>query len=103
MYRKFDLLTGVPIYEVDEPFHFELCDEEAHSWMESHGIFGACANSCISKILKNMYVTESFAEASARCGYGNVDNDKLKQWYYDRGILILTGEEVQDIFGENYE
>lgn len=80
--------NGVPIYEVPE--------SEFNSWKEAHNFKGAVATKACENILRNMkYPTETFAEASARLGYGNKDNPKTKQWYYDRGIYILSDEEIQ--------
>lgn len=67
--------------------------EEIDSWKKAHNCYGAVANSCITKILYTMLPSETFAEASARLGYCNTDNEEAKKWYFDRGILVVKDEE----------
>lgn len=95
MYNRFDPITGVPIYELDPLPYVEVTDEEFNSWKEAHDFRGAVAESCFNKILTSMTPNETFAEASARLGYGNTDNEITKQWYYNHNIYILTDEEIQ--------
>ena len=89
MYNKYDVVTGVLIYEVDPLPYFELSDAEYKSWCQAHQLYGAVADSCVTKILYNMSPYESFAEASARLGYGNTSNSETSQYYYDRNVLII--------------
>ena len=93
MWRKHDSLTGVLVYEMDPVLEREVPQEEIDSWKKAHNFYGAVANSCIKKILFAMMPSETFAEASARLGYCNTDNEEARKWYYDRGILVVKGEE----------
>lgn len=93
MWRKYDSLTGVLVYEMDPVLEREVPQEEIDSWKKAHNLYGAVANSCIKKILFAMMPSETFAEASARLGYCNTDNEETRKWYYDRGILVVKGEE----------
>lgn len=80
--------NSVPTYEVPE--------SEYNSWKEAHNFKGIVAIKVCENILRNMYYpAETFAEASARLGYGNKKDPKVKQWYYDRNIYILDDEEIQ--------
>lgn len=81
----------------DEPkLTYEVPIDEFNSWKEAHGFKGAVANSVCEKILMAMnYPYETFAEASARLGYGNIDDEKTRQWYYDHNVYIMTDEEEQ--------
>lgn len=75
---------------------YEVPIDEFNAWKEAHGFRGAVANSVCEKILMAMnYPHETFAEASARLGYGNTDDERTKQWYYNHNIYILTDEEIQ--------
>lgn len=89
MYSKFDPITGVPIYELDPVPYVEVTDEEFNSWKEAHNFKGAVAEKCFNKILSSMGLNETFAEASARLGYGNTDNEDTKKWYYNHHIYIM--------------
>lgn len=95
MYRKHDPITMVPIYELDPLPYVEVTDEEFNEWKEAHNFRGAVAESCFNKILASMTPNETFAEASARLGYGNTSNERVRQWYYDHNIYVLTDEEIQ--------
>ena len=88
MFRKYDPITGVLVYEVDPLPMREISSEEIAEWKTAHHMRGAAANSCIKKILENMYPSESLAEASARLGYGNVDDKETRSYYYNHGILV---------------
>lgn len=92
MWRKYDSLTGVLVYEMDPVLDREVPQEEIDSWKKAHNLYGAVANSCIKKILFAMMPSETFAEASARLGYCNTDNEETRKWYYDHGILVVKGE-----------
>lgn len=94
MYRKYDPITMIPIYELDPVPCVEVTDEEFNSWKQAHDFRDAVAESCLQKILAEMLPTETFAQASARLGYGNIDNKKTRQWYYDRNVYVLTDEET---------
>ena len=73
--------NNIPIYELPE--------SEYNNWKEAHNFKGAVAVKVCENILKHMkYPGETFAEASARLGYGNVDNKKTRKWYYDHNIYI---------------
>lgn len=89
MFRKYDPITGVLVYEVDPLPVKEISTEEITEWKTAHHMKGAAANSCVRKILENMYPSESFAEASARLGYGNTGDEETQLYYYNRGILIV--------------
>lgn len=91
MWIKFDSITGVLLYELDPIPYIEIDSSEISSWKESHNLHGAAALSCIKRILEKQLPSETFAEASARLGYGNgkASYDK-KMWYYDRNIYILS-------------
>lgn len=57
---------------------------------------GSSLNHVCEKILMVMnYPHETFAEASARLGYGNMNDEKTRQWYYDHNVYIMTDEEIQ--------
>lgn len=59
------------------------------SWKEAHEFKGAVAVKVCENILKHMnYLEETFAKASVRLGYGNVNNENIRKWYYDRNIYI---------------
>ena len=93
MYLRHDGLTGVLIYDMDPVYEYELPESEFKSWRIAHHRYGAAADSWVQKILMAMLPGESFAEASAKLGYGNVDKEETRKWYYDRGILIINGVE----------
>ena len=102
MFRKYDPITGVLVYEVDPLPMREISSEEMAEWKTAHHMKGAAANSCIKKILESMYPSESLAEASARLGYGNVDDRETRSYYYSRGILIAD-ECCHAVDLDNYE
>lgn len=82
-------------YIPEPPVEFELTEEEFNSWKTAHGFKGAVASKVCEKILKVMdYPEETFAQASARLGYGNTNNEETLKWYYDRGVLIYNIDEV---------
>ena len=93
MWKKYDPITGVLVYEVDPIPYVEIPQEEVNSWKKAHHFYGAVANSCIEKIMYSMLPSETFAEASARLGYGNVDNEETRKWYYAHNILISDAKE----------
>ena len=41
MYKKFDPITGVPIYELDPIPYIEVTDKEFNLWKEAHDFRGA--------------------------------------------------------------
>lgn len=86
---KFLLIKTVPDLYIEPPLEFELTDDEFNSWCEAHDFYGAVANSCVHKILMQMYPTESFAEASARLGYADANSKKNRDWYYNHHIAII--------------
>lgn len=93
MWRKYDPLTCVLMYEVDPIPCVEIAQEEVDSWKKAHHFYGAVANSCLEKIMYSMLPNETFAEASARLGYGNVEDAETRRWYYDHNILIFDTKE----------
>ena len=93
MWRKYDSLTGVLVYEMDPVLERVVSQGEIDAWKKAHNLYGAVPHSCIKQILSAMMPSETFAEASARLGYCNTDNEETRKWYYDRGILVVKGEE----------
>lgn len=83
------LIKTLPDVYIEPPYEYEVSDEEFNSWCDAHNYHGAVANSCVKKILMNMVPGETFAEASARLGYGNNASKETRKWYYDRGIAFM--------------
>lgn len=89
----YDPITCVLMYEVDPIPCVEITQEEVDSWKKAHHFYGAVANSCLEKIMCSMLSNETFAEASARLGYGNVEDAETRRWYYDHNILMCDAKE----------
>lgn len=69
---------------------WELPESEYNEWKEAHK---GKELSDVSFIIENMkYPAESFAEASARLGYGNDGDAITDKYYYNRKISILKEE-----------
>ena len=79
----------VESYIPEPPVEFELTEEEFNTGK------GAIASKVCEKILRAInYPEETFAQASARLGYGNTNNKETLKWYYDRGVLISNIDEM---------
>lgn len=68
---------------------FELPEDEYNSWKRAFNFRGATANSVCEKILREMkFPVETFAQASARLGYGDPEDPAVVEWYRQHNILF---------------
>lgn len=69
---------------------YEVPEDEYNSWKKAMGFDEDTALSTCELILTEMeYPTETFAEASARLGIGNVNSETVKDWYYQNHIIYV--------------